>query len=404
MPRESSQLRQSLSNEASLLLACIRAFLGTGDSDEINAACQKPIVWPEFIRLARVHRVIGPVVRGLLGAGGADISQKALEELKELHQAGSRRSLFLIGQLIETLRSLECKGIGAISFKGPILSLDAWGDPAIRGSGDLDLLIHRADMPAARELLIAHGFVPVFPTSTPAEAEYLSSLTGRRLARYVDSHSEHHLMHPEGRINIDLHWDITLRQFAVPLDSERLWKNSRQVAMAGASVPTLGLEDLLLVLCINAAKDCWLHLDRVCDVAALIQRNKQIDVVSLFGEAKEIGAGRMVLVTLALASEMLDIALPERVGRQIAADPVCRKLTAEIIGKMFGPEQSSRLDETSLQLRARDRLSSRLRYVLAQCHPTVGDWSAVPLPQGLGFLHFLLRPIRLLLQLDTKAR
>jgi hypothetical protein len=209
-------------------------------------------------------------------------------------------------------------------------------------------------------------------------------------------------MHPQGRLNIDLHWDITLRQFATPLDSRKLWENARTVKLGQHSIPTLGIEDLLLVLCINASKDCWLRLDRVCDVAGLILRNPEIDFISLLRTARKAGAGRMVLVTLLLAQEMLALSLPEIVAKEIAADPACRPLAAECGARIFADdpssgEEPSRMNETLMQLRARDQLHSQIRYLLCQCHPTVGDWSSVPLPQSLEFLHFLIRPFRLLL-------
>jgi hypothetical protein len=404
MPRDPIQLRRLLSNEASLLLWAIRSFMGLTGAEESTGIVRTGIDWPRFTQMVRTHRLVGPVLGGLLKMESGRVPESALADLKADHAASSRRSLYLVAQLIEVLRLLDSNGIRAISFKGPVLSIDAWGDPAIRGSGDLDLLVHRADMPAARQLLIDNGFVPIFPTSTQAEVEYLLSLAGRRLKRYVDSHSEHHLMRPEGRINVDLHWDIVLRQFAVPLDMARLWNNCRMVQIAGESIATLGLEDLLLVLCINAAKDSWGHLDRVCDVAALIRRHREINFDSLCAASRKAGAWRMVLVTFLLARELLDVPLPEQISRAIAADPECAFLAARIIENIFTEREPTRLEAAVIQWRTRDQLRSRIRYLICQCYPTVGDWSALPLPQFLGFVHFIIRPVRLLLQSEAKAR
>ena len=403
MRHEVSHFSQSFSKEASLLLSCISQSMGLIPAEALNGRVTTEIDWAKFLDLVGEHRAVGSVLSGLISLGTHNVPESVLADLKADHGNNVRRSFFLTSKLIDTLRLLKSRSIPAISFKGPVLSLEAYGNPALRGSGDLDLLIQRPHMRAARKLLIDHGFAPIFPTSTAAEARYLLSLTGKRLAQYVNSHSEHHLMHPQGRLNIDLHWDITLRQFATPLDSRKLWESARTVKLGQLSIPTLGTEDLLLVLCINASKDCWLRLDRVCDVAGLIFRNPEIDFKSLLRTARKAGAGRMVLVTLLLAQEMLGLPLAEIVSEEIATDQACEPLAAECAARIFADDPSSgdepsRVNETLMQLRARDQLHSQIRYLLCQCHPTVGDWSTVPLPHTLEFLHFLIRPFRLLLQ------
>jgi hypothetical protein len=389
------------------MLACIRRFIGLISEQEFSALLQSDIRWNDVSHLILAHRIVGPALGGLLTTDLPPAVTTAVSRLKALRVANALRSLFLAEQLINLSRLLHSNGIPAICFKGPILSLDAYGDAAIRATGDLDLLIHREQMPKARELLIARGFAPIFPTSTPAEANFLRSLSNEHLARYINSHSEHHLMQTDGRVNVDLHWDIALRQFALPLDSHRLWQNARTVKLSDGEIQTLGMEDLLLVLCINAAKDCWARFDRICDVAAVVCRNPAIDFDSLICASRKAGACRMVLVTLLIARELLHLPLPVPIAREVAADPYCPRLAAEFARRMFGDNranQPSRLDEAVTQLRARDQIRSRLRYLIGQCYPTVGDWSALPLPASLSFLHVLLRPLRLMLQVEGKAR
>jgi hypothetical protein len=205
-------------------------------------------------------------------------------------------------------------------------------------------------------------------------------------------------------LNIDLHSSIALRQFALHLECADMWKNSRTITLAQTPIPTLGLEDLLLVLCINAAKDCWTRLDRICDIAALIVRHPRIDFQTLIDQARRAGALRMTLVTLLLARDLLHLPLPEIVNHSIDRDDSVIDLANEIIRRISSdPHPLNNWAEFRLQLRARDQLRGKIRYLLCQCYPTVGDWSALPLPSMLGFLHIFFRPIRLLLQPDRKS-
>jgi hypothetical protein len=47
-------------------------------------------------------------------------------------------------------------------------------------------------------------------------------------------------------------------------------------------------------------------------------------------------------------------------------------------------------------LRLRERKRDRLAYCLAHLRPGVGDWVSLPLPRGLSFLYYVIRPFRLL--------
>jgi Uncharacterised nucleotidyltransferase len=392
-------MQPELSAEILLLFDSVRSALQLSSADEFSTRLKPTVDWPKFWKLAHAQGLSGPVLSAFTAA-----NIPIPDDLKSARSASAMRALFLTGQLIEILRLLDSQGIPALAFKGPVLSNDAWADPAMRAAGDLDLLLHPSDIPAARTLLLAHGFEPIFPTSTAAEAKYLSSLAGKPLNKYVRSHSEHHLLRPSDRLNIDLHSSIALRQFALQLDCENLWKNSRTITLAGSSIPTLGLEDLLLVLCINAAKDCWMRLDRICDIAALIVRHPRIDFDILIDQSRRAGALRITLVTLLLARDLLRLPLPASMNHQIDQDPAAIDLAIEIIRHISrGPHPRTHWAEFQLQLRARDQLRGKLRYMLCQCYPTVGDWSALPLPPMLSFLHILFRPLRLLLQPDRKS-
>ena len=59
-------------------------------------------------------------------------------------------------------------------------------------------------------------------------------------------------------------------------------------------------------------------------------------------------------------------------------------------------ESPSRLAGFLFLLRMRDGWRERYEYCIAQLRPGVGDWSALPLPEALSFLHYVVRPFRLL--------
>jgi len=364
-----------------------------------------PVDWPAFLHLARSHRVLGLITRALAQCR-RNIPPEIILELQAAHQASALQTLFLVSRLLQLIKLLEDHGIAVIPFKGPILAQEIFGDVALRSVGDLDLLVRRENILAARQLLVDRGYTPVFPRRVKREEAYLQSLRGNRLDRYIRDHAEHHLASADGKVAVDLHWGIALKEFALPLDMDRFWQNVRPSSLAGQAVRTMGVEDLLMVLCINGAKDCWPRLDRICDVAGVVAKYPQLDWRRLISDSRDGGIARIVAVTLSLARDLLHIPLPRDISDWIDGDMEAAQIASEIRPRLClaAPEDDDApgdLSRFTFQLRLRDRLPDRLRFVAAQFSPTVGDWAACPLPDQLRFLHYVIRPIRLMLNCSS---
>ena len=207
---------------------------------------------------------------------------------------------------------LQSHGIPAAPFKGPILAHTAYGSTALREAGDLDLLVRRRDIVAAKRLLAAQGFSPAFPTATEKEAAWLQALTGHREVAYLMRHCEHHMVRRQGRVNVDLHWALALREFWLPVKEREVWGWLTPQKFAGRVVSGFAAEEMLLVLCINGAKDCWQRLDRICDVAQLLASHPDMDWRRVFACAARFGGVRMVCLGLWLAADLLGASFRRR--------------------------------------------------------------------------------------------
>jgi hypothetical protein len=397
MSRKSFQPR---SRESALLLACLRHRLSHPDPQSVRDRILPGINWPSFIHLVKSHRVTSLVYAILANFPGA-VPAAPLAQLRSAYHAAAVETLFLVSRLLQLIRLLEENNIPVIPFKGPILASEVYGDFALRAVGDLDLLIPQSDIVRARALLIEKGYTPVFPSRVPREQIYLQSLTGQRLDDYIRLHAEHHLASPDGRVALDLHWAVALREHALPLDPAELWHHARRIDLAGTKIRTLAMEDLFVVLCINGAKDSWPRLDRLCDVAALIQRVPDLDWPRILSLSSAASARRIVMVTLCLIRDLLDFPLPPAIRAIVDSDRAAARLAAQIRPRLSLPARDDlpgidTFSQISFQLRLREHLRDRWRFLLAQLIPTVGDWAACPLPENLRLLHYLIRPLRLL--------
>jgi hypothetical protein len=200
---------------------------------------------------------------------------------------------------------------------------------------------------------------------------------------------------------VDLHWAIAERNFSFPLDPECFWRRLERTPLGGNDVLTLSPEDSLLVLCVHGFKDTWERLKHICDVAELIRARRDIDWRLVMERAGTLGSERMLFLGLTLASDLLEVPLPEEVSHKAQADPAVKALVRQISERLFRAthEPSRVFAETPfhpLHLKMRERLRDKVRYLVrtATTH-TVGDWMAVPLPRVLFPLYYAVRPIRL---------
>lgn len=385
------------SDEARLLLACLRP--GGDARATVAPLLRRTLNWPAILLAASRHRVRPTIYSALKSIGAADVPPVVMAELSAFAHANARRNLWLLSELLRLLDRFAAEHIPVAPFKGPILAATAFGNSALREAGDLDLLVHRQDILRAYRLLVSLGHHPIFPTATPTESDYLHKLSGDRHNTYLLSHSEHHLLREHGLLNVDLHWALAISDFHLKLSEADLWTWLTPRQFCGRSIQSFAPDELLLVLCINGAKDCWERLDRILDIANLLHRFPNLDFARLFPRARAIGTARMLSVGLRLATDLLGVALPPQTNDAIRHDPtipgICDRITHTLFTPRTTSAETASLRRSLLHLRLRERLSDKLGYCLSHLRPGIGDWAALPLPPALRYLHYLTRPLRI---------
>lgn len=195
----------------------------------------------------------------------------------------------MTAELLSVLDRLASQGIAAIPFKGPAFGARLYGDIALRTYTDLDVLIQHADL--ARISAVMHD-------------------AGYRLG---DTLSWEISFERIGGASVDLHWAIAQPLHRFPLTADELWARRTSVDLAGTNVPTLDLEDALLVISFNGLSEDWQRVDRIADVAELVRGNATLDWPGLLERCRHKGCERIVLLGLHLARELFRVRLPDAV-------------------------------------------------------------------------------------------
>ena len=379
--------------EIELLLCCARVVRSPETAARIKALLHESMDWEYLLRTARRHGLAPLLYWHLSATYTSTVPENAFDRLRAHFRANSLRNLFLTGELLRILNAFEACEIPAIPYKGPALAASVYGNLALREFHDLDILVHRRDVPKAREVLASIGY----------QARY--QLTRMQEAAFLRSQREHPFRRYDGKSVVELHWGIAEKQF-FPLDTERLWERLNRIPLAGNTILNLSPENMLLILCVHGAKHAWERLEWICDVAELIRVHREgVGWEHLMAQACMLGNERMLLLGLFLASDLLGAALPEEVSQRVRADPIVKALAEWTCEQLF--RESNRpaglLEGHEgapafhiFHLKVRERLQDRIRYLVSKPTALRGeDWELLPLPKFLFPLYYVLRMIRL---------
>lgn len=381
---------EAIRPEAQLLLCCAKICPDSETDELIGKLLSQSIDWEYLLRMSLSHGVMPLLYRTISAACPEAVPKPFVHQLRSYFYTNAVRSLFITEELLNLLGQLDARGIPAIPFKGPVLAASVYGEPSLRQSCDLDILVKRRDFARVRKLLVSQGYAPLHRMTRMLEATLLQSRCQYALLRDHD------------RLMVEVHWLIAPPYVSSPLDLDRLWERRQGVSLNGSQVPTLSHEDLLLILCVHGSKHQWERLGWMCDVAKLIATGKRIDWESVMDQARTLRSERMLFLGLFVVSDLLGARLPEGVLQRCQADPVIKRLSARVREQLFQSKTAPRgvLDATLFHLMTKDRLSDRvsycLRYGWSVLSPTSVEQELLLLPDSLFGFYYIVRPIRLM--------
>jgi hypothetical protein len=344
----------------------------------VAEALRAPIDWRLLVERSNAQGTL-LLLSGILGTKAANgVPREFLAEIGEKAARKTFRSLVMASELAHVMRNFETAGLSAITFKGPTLAHLAYGDMALRDSADLDIYIPRPQLKTALNLLYSDGYQEMSPA-------FRTSLAGG---------CEVALRRHNPACDIDLHWQFSPPYF-LQFDAVRAFRRSVIVRASGLVARTLCTEDLLMYLCIHAARECW-AIRSICDVTALVT-NQRIDWDDLLRETLRARCWRAVAVGLRLAASILDAPVPQEIRRRVDRDRDVCAVASELAKYLTGEiaDHAGTPAGAMLHLRMLDTPRARARYLWRRAlQPNHLDASFVRLPESLEPAYYLVRPLR----------
>jgi len=262
-----------------------------------RAVIEDPSTRARLIRLAMEHGIHGLVLRALvrsplMGTLSLEIAQELTVEWNRLRRQAALWDL----ERDRLLSRLEREGLTPVILKGGALRETAYGEPAERSLGDLDLLVSPAQLEQAQAALERAGYRTV---GTEA---------------MIEAYRLHHFDIPFAHANgfvVEIHWALSRARLGFQLD-ERAFL-SRAVSRPRASGVALRVpsaEDMILHLASQNEEDAFGRLRRLVDLDRVVASTPQLDWAYLGEAARQGGVQTFTALSLRLAQLILDTPLP----------------------------------------------------------------------------------------------
>jgi len=335
----------ALDVEFRLLLACSGKH---ADRGLIQSLVGQTKDWGKVVRYAQWHGLTQQLCQGLEDAS-CPLASPVSELVKSSIWQIAQQNLLTV-ELLRVMRALVAETIPAIPYKGPVLAATTYGNLAMRGFCDLDILVSEKDVRRALKIMPELGY----------RAEY--SLTPAQEARYLSSTCEYNFLHESSQARVEIHWQVIPPRFGLIFEFDRLWSRARFVTIGSSQLPVLSPEDALLVLSVHGFKHLWECLKWVCDVANLLSPPKELDWTYIVREADRIGAMRVVLVAVYLANQMCQSCVPDPIRLRLSRDPAAASIARQIVSSYSFGSSMSRIKARLLMLRAYSGFRHRATY------------------------------------------
>jgi hypothetical protein len=319
--------------ETRLLLCCARPDDNEALAGRVNDLVQQGIDWEMLWARSRHHR-LWPLLHYRLEAICPErLPNDFRRRLRGACRKNTRRNLEMTRQLILLLEQFNDNGILAIPYKGPVLAMQVYRDLALRHVGDLDIVVHRSDVPLAQTLLLNSG--------------YELALNGRPDTSY-DWNKNYSLEFHKAETRIEIHWAFVKVRWALPLVLYHLEQRLAPVALGGRSIQTFALEDLLLLLYLHGGKHNWGRLVWVADFARVLVEAKMLDWDNVLEQANKLRVRRLLFLGMLMAHDLLAAEIPPLIWVQAQRDKTAVKVANTLQERLFEALPMYETDEQAL--------------------------------------------------------
>jgi len=379
-----------LTPEFRLLAACswiAPPALEHDQAERIASLCREGIDWEEFLVLVRRHAVPALVYATLGRHAGDAVPQVVRETLRKNNSTIRHQALFQAAELVRLIKLFIGQGIELIPLKGVFLSHQLYGDAGMRSSVDLDILVKAEHVDRAEQILAEEGYY--------CDCHGLE-LTVRQ-KQHVRTHIHHFdFVHSKSGLHVELHWNFGPW---LPGQLTAFLSHTTRRELQGMSVDCLDDDATLLLLCDHGARQKWLKLKWLGDVARLLSSERSTGWDTLLDLAHEVDLQRTLAHSALLVHWIYCVPLPHALRSLIQNEIMSASVSERALETLLmSSEEVASAGKSAHRLRLAwqtKRLRPTLPYglLLRSVFVPMEDFQVLRLPSALFWLYYPLRPI-----------
>lgn len=373
-----------LRSEDELMLCCARTQVNEEIKKKIISLASMDLDWEYLINMASRHKLRPLLYVNLNSICPEYVPEDVLGNLKSYYLANVQKNLMLTSELVKVMELLEENGIKCVPYKGPVLSLSAYGSLSLRDFDDLDVLIPRDNAIKTKKILLKNGY------------EHKFTIKDSHDELYVKTQREYQFYN-KNRILLEIQWKFTTSHFSTPRDLEYLFdfNSLKKQQIKNINFYELEVEDLILILCIHNASHRWMRLSWLCDIAEVISV-QEVDWDKLLLKASDYSIERVLLINLSLSNKILDLKLPYQILDKLS-DKNIINISNDIISSFFCKnEKKSFLKQSLLRFKIREnRIMGLKDCIKVALLPTPKEWDEFSVSTNYYSIYYLFRLLKL---------
>jgi hypothetical protein len=353
--------------------------------EAIREAVEAGPDWTEYLRLVDRHRTPALSWAALGRVPGLKIPEPERQELQRRSDACRMQAVEHCLLLAGVLKVFNRAGIPVMTLKGPILSLDLYGDVGLRESRDLDLAVVPDDLSRAQACLNDLGWQldsTYFPM-TPRQWEKL-----RRMEPHLS------FVLSQGDSILELHWRNV---WDTPGLNSARWARSISSIWQGCSHQALHPIDQVLFLCCHGAEHAWIRAKWLGDLARIYAAGR-VNWQEALDHARSTNREKPLLACLQLLHILHGLPLPrlpENPWEKLSSFLIDSPLYALGISKDAAACDAPDLLPGHFRLLCYEKLvlpRRTWRESLSELAYSRIDFRVLPLPDSLFWAYVPLRP------------
>lgn len=288
---------QTSKPEIELLLCCSRSKIDEPTRIKIKKILSEKFYWNFLIEIATKHKLLPLLYYHLNTINDESIPTEIIISLRNSFQANTQRNLLLTSELLKILNIFKKHKINAIPLKGPLLATFAYGTFGLRTIADLDIIVQPSDFLTAKNLLIQNKY----------QEGINNKIKNKQQGSYINIISS---------VCVDLHYNFAPINQAVSVETTSFFNDLQLISIANNQINIFSTENLILYLCLEGSKEYWRKLNRLCDLASIIE-NYNFDWDLLITRAEGLGKERVLFLGIFLIKEILGVSIPDKIWQLV---------------------------------------------------------------------------------------